>query len=440
MMDPGNIEKRAAPLQHLSVMNSAIRIVSDQIMMERSTSNSPTQIVDIDDQLGWTLRCLRGWEQGNNWLVHRCLRAYLNLYSIVSVGAIGSSRSKSLLQLRDHAADLARAATPRDLRRIQEDEGTEDENVMKTRRGRAQVRLRRLKPGCCNVLAALQTARGDVISDADAVAAELRLYWQDIFCSRPCDRGILGRWISEELTDGAPWSDDDEDAWRITRKSIEKVVRRVSRSSLGPDGIPYNAWKRLGKAGTAILFEAAELLGKESIDGIDDHSFNIGDLVFLPRQIAGVDPLLGDYYTAADVRPLMVVNTDNRLIANGVRLLWEPICEKWVSAAQQRSLRTAVWQPTSLTYNLRLNGLRWSAAEWELSCSTSRLLSQVIRKFCCMLCWRHWEYPVLHARLSAMYTASTSAISVSKAGYIHGSRSGLVSDKVAQPARYYLLS
>ena len=76
----------------------------------------------------------------------------------------------------------------------------------------------------------------------------------------------------------------------LTRKSIEKAVRRASRSSPGPDGIPYAAWKRLGKVGTDILFEAAELLGKESIDEIDDHSFNIGDMVFLPKKMPVLIP------------------------------------------------------------------------------------------------------------------------------------------------------
>ena len=40
--------------------------------------------------------------------------------------------------------------------------------------------------------------------------------------------------------------------------------------------------------------------------------FNFSTLVCLPKKVAGVDPLLGDYYTPADVRPLMIVNTDNR--------------------------------------------------------------------------------------------------------------------------------
>jgi hypothetical protein len=58
-------------------------------------------------------------------------------------------------------------------------------------------------------------------------------------------------------------------------------------------------------------------------------------MVFLPKKIAGCDPLLGDFYTAADTRPLVIINTDNRIIANAMRILLEPIFDKWISPMQR---------------------------------------------------------------------------------------------------------
>ena len=49
-------------------------------------------------------------------------------------------------------------------------------------------------------------------------------------------------------------------------------------------------------------------------------SFNAGNIVFLAKKLAGTDPILGDFYSPADVRPLLIVNTDNRLVANSMRL------------------------------------------------------------------------------------------------------------------------
>ena len=58
----------------------------------------------------------------------------------------------------------------------------------------------------------------------------------------------------------------------------------------------------------------------------------------LPKKIAGVDPLLGDYYTAADTRPLVIVNTDNRLLASAMRVRMEPKVMR-----QKRALKTSGW-------------------------------------------------------------------------------------------------
>ena len=113
----------------------------------------------------------------------------------------------------------------------------------------------------------------------------------------------------------------------------------------GPDGIPYNAWKKLGPLGASTLRQAIRKLGEDNaraalcgMSGNGDHQehlFNLGNMVFLPKKPAGTDPLLGDFYTASDVRPLVIVNTDNRLMASAVRFCLEPILAKWISKNQQ---------------------------------------------------------------------------------------------------------
>ena len=67
----------------------------------------------------------------------------------------------------------------------------------------------------------------------------------------------------------------------------------------------------------------------------DSHDFNLGNMVFIPKKAAGVDPVLGEFFTASDVRPLVIVNTDNRIIANAMPSLVEPILEKWISENQR---------------------------------------------------------------------------------------------------------
>ena len=61
----------------------------------------------------------------------------------------------------------------------------------------------------------------------------------------------------------------------------------------------------------------------------------MGLLCCLPKKPSGADPTTGEYYSAENTRPLSIVNTDNRLIANSYRLRWEPIFAKWVSEYQR---------------------------------------------------------------------------------------------------------
>ena len=65
---------------------------------------------EVDDQLGWTLRCLRAWEQGSHTKVIRCIRAYPHLGTIVKVYVDPALGGPALERLRDHAVTLARSA------------------------------------------------------------------------------------------------------------------------------------------------------------------------------------------------------------------------------------------------------------------------------------------------------------------------------------------
>ena len=57
------------------------------------------------------------------------------------------------------------------------------------------------------------------------------------------------------------------------------------------------------------------------------------------KKRSGTHEALGDYYEAPSTRPLSIVNTDNRLLANAARIRWEPILSKWVSAPQRGFLK-----------------------------------------------------------------------------------------------------
>ena len=114
----------------------------------------------------------------------------------------------------------------------------------------------------------------------------------------------------------------------------------------GPDGIPYRAWRALGNMAVSVLHdvagtlagpEAERLLQEAYADEVADgsHLYNLSTLICLPKKAAGNDDDAGTYYTPDGTRPLSIVNTDNRLVANATRLRWESMLCNWISSNQQ---------------------------------------------------------------------------------------------------------
>ena len=138
--------------------------------------------------------------------------------------------------------------------------------------------------------------------------------------------------------------------WRIRRKDINKAIKMSGHSAPGPDGIPYLAWKHSGELASQVLQDAAAALQSNEAttylqrmhgDDIrpDGHNFNLGLLICLGKKPHSEHPEHGQVYRPESTRPLSIVNTDNRLLANAARLRWEPLLNPWVSPQQQGFLR-----------------------------------------------------------------------------------------------------
>ena len=138
----------------------------------------------------------------------------------------------------------------------------------------------------------------------------------------------------------------DEWRWRLTLKDVAKAVEIASNSSPGPDGIPYAAWKLSGELALQVLYDVAVALQSDDASSLlremhgDDwpdegHGFNLGLLICLGKKAHSQDPVHGAVFHAANTRPLSIVNTDNRILANAARLRWERILNPWISPQQQ---------------------------------------------------------------------------------------------------------
>ncbi len=112
-------------------------------------------------------------------------------------------------------------------------------------------------------------------------------------------------------------------------RDIRRAVDLAGASAPGPDGIPYAAWKRLGPLAVDSLWGALKVLesdgGLEALaaasppDADGGSDWNRALMVCTPKKLP---QSLGSitYREPGHIRPLSIVNTDNRFLAYAVRL------------------------------------------------------------------------------------------------------------------------
>ena len=84
-----------------------------------------------------------------------------------------------------------------------------------------------------------------------------------------------------------------------------KFLQTAMDTAPGPDGIPYRAWRALGKEGVVILHEVAKQMqeegsvdkataayGRRGGDG-NSHNFNLGNMCCLPKKASCDSSLRG---------------------------------------------------------------------------------------------------------------------------------------------------
>ena len=126
-----------------------------------------------------------------------------------------------------------------------------------------------------------------------------------------------------------------EECTTITDEDVGRAIRLAGASAPGPDGIPYSYWKGIAKTGEKVLADCIRSMAADDgiermTDGyasVDDRfgecDFNASLLVLLPKKASGNSEEMGEYYAPENTRPLMLVDTSNRILASTLRIKME---------------------------------------------------------------------------------------------------------------------
>lgn len=326
----------ATALGRLRLLKEAMAEAAQGLLRAAPREVAPT---DAEGRLAWAMRGLRGLREGDRHLLRKAAVAVPTLEpclrlpeaaaeAFLRAAAVEGAREVATAALESVRAAWVVDAPPEELRQ---------------RRNRAMLALRRLRPRAEGALSAVQLPEGEVTTDLQRAAPALSRHWAEHFRSR----GVPGLDRSDAWWAGVPSFADAMPEFAVTTDHLRRALRAAGNTAPGPDGIPYAFWRGVGDLGLGVLEDALRELMLEGSDvalarsyGSSDSRFGVCDfnaslLVLLPKKPAGVDPVAGDYHAPEDTRPLMLVDTSNRLLASALRYAVEPGIARMIGPGQR---------------------------------------------------------------------------------------------------------
>ena len=341
-------------IRRLVLLKRAMRDVASSIQRERDKNRGAPE----EDRLSGLIRTLRAWDQGRMHVVRRVAARWDLSLRLQAAYQWSEDGEKQLGAVRKEVLELPKKALVEDMRVQHEQERDMPDAQRAAKRQQLMVRLKRLRPGASTTLQAVRDASGEVHQDAKSMATALKAHWARVFAGLELKPEDMERWMLEAYLDGQGLDKlppPESSAWKVRRRDIARAVRLAGKSAPGPDGIPYCAWQSLQDYGVDCLWDVMQELSSADITAKleaayhDEEActFNLGLLACIPKQTTGVTADGTQVCAVEDTRPISMVDTANRLLANSARLRWEPYLGEWISPDQRgflpnRSLLTNV--------------------------------------------------------------------------------------------------
>jgi len=305
-----------------------------------------------EDNMAFLTAFARAIERGEGARALRIAEACPYIYTLVKVEDPLLRNNGGLRRIKDEIVALYKQQTLSELQELHLASEADGEEGITARRGGIARRIRKLKPGASSGLLAIKTSDGRISTDPQEIATELERYWRKVFRREPINVHKLARWLEEEGSQEGSMrrlvQAVDSAEWDIGAQHVRKALDCSKDTMPGPDGIPYVAWRRLGVLSQSVLLGTIKELSQEDglvklrqafgSDGEEAHLFNEAIMAFIPKKPCCAQDGL-EVYEAGGVRPLSIVNTDNRLMANAVRWMMEPILNRIISSEQKGFLR-----------------------------------------------------------------------------------------------------
>ena len=189
--------------------------------------------------------------------------------------------------------------------------------------------MRHLVPGCTtsSIGGLFSEVSQQVITESAEIASMLTAYWQKIFDEKKIDADLLVPWLSRIPTP-LPFSGSVEEYL----PALANVREAISESTDSAPGLPARVWKALCKLAAPILHRViCEMLrtSPKELRKKGPHSNEVF-LSCLGKKRLFTEQC-GHVFAPSGTRPISIVNSDNRILANAWRSKLSPIIDPWIT-------------------------------------------------------------------------------------------------------------
>ena len=196
-------------------------------------------------------------------------------------------------------------------------------------------------------VSALQDARGSLTSDPAAMTAIAQGFWGKKWRRRQLARSpssLFRAWGKRASKPPA----------QIHLAEMEAAIMGAGKTAAGPDGIPFLFWKVTREIVGPVLLACLRQL-QAGVNPPPD--FNAGTLHLVPKKGT---PLI------QDTRPIVVNNTDNRIIASAVKTSLTEVLGPLIDPAQTGSLPGRSMEDNILFFNEKFYGAMEGGEDYDL--------------------------------------------------------------------------
>lgn len=283
----------------------------------------------VEEQIPIITSYLRAFQDQDREQLLKCEQTCPLLTDISLLADCPRTVQNNLATIKDKLGSLYRTSINSRIEELRSLKETLPEYEYKAKKDSIFRALGKLCPGNnASLTAVKETGSNKLLTSTPDIAKALTNHWQKVFSNRHTDPSLRKKWL-ENLT---PFPEAN---WELSFEEWNKLFQSLCESAPGPDGIPFGAYKKL--ASLAIPYFQSVFASLLDVDSLwtPPEDFNFAFLYCIPKKADFNIPDVGDVYSCGSTRPISVVNTDNRILANAINVCFSKAAAKWVSPYQR---------------------------------------------------------------------------------------------------------